>query len=71
LPQRETNLQAATRRRTAICIIPRLFGAVLFINQHKKPSIEEDLFRLPLADIVFVRTLSAVAIVPVKSNDLA
>src|SRR5208283_6066917 len=51
-------------------MIARLFGAMLFIEQDKEPRVEKNLLGLPLADIVFVRALSAIAIVPVKSECL-
>lgn len=44
--------------------------AVSGVMQQQKRGIQKYLFRLGLADAVFVRTLSAVAVVPVKSCDL-
>jgi hypothetical protein len=44
---------------------------MLLINENEEPGVDKNLFRFPLADIVLVRILSSIAIVPVKTRNLA
>jgi hypothetical protein len=52
-------------------MIARFPAAMLLINEDKEPGVEKNLFRFPLADIVLVRVLSSIAVIPVKTCNLA
>ncbi len=47
-----------------------LFFTMLCILDNDQGIVEEDTFRLGLTDVMFIRTLAAIAIVPVKTCDL-
>ena len=43
---------------------------MLFVLDNDKRIVKENTFRFGLTNVMFVRTLAAVAIVPVKTRDL-
>ena len=44
---------------------------MLVINKNKEPRVEKHLLGFPFADIVLARILPSVAVVPVKTCNLA
>jgi hypothetical protein len=49
-------------------VIASFLGAILLVDQNKESRIDKNLLRFGLTDIMFVYALSAIAVVPVKSD---
>lgn len=68
---RKTCLQQATCDGAAVCMVSRFLAAMLLINENEEPGIDKNLFRFPLADTVLVCALASIALVPVKTRNVA
>src|SRR5712671_2481407 len=70
--ERESDMEQAILSRLSQCIKTPLSLTMLRIRilDNEQRIVEEYAFRFGLTDVMFIRTLAAVAVVPVKTHDL-
>src|SRR4030081_1939897 len=68
--ERESDMEQAILSRLSQCIKTPLSLTMLRILDNEQRIVEEYAFRFGLTDVMFIRTLAAVAVVPVKTHDL-
>jgi hypothetical protein len=70
LSERESDMEQAILSCLSQRIKTPLSLTMLRILDNEQRIVEEYAFRFGLTDVMFIRTLAAVAVVPVKTHDL-
>src|SRR3977135_1650779 len=68
--ERESDMEQAILSRLSQCIKTPLALTMLRILDNEQRIVEEYAFRFGLTDVMFIRALAAVPVVPVKTHDL-